>query len=57
MEFIKPGRQFDFMSKRRLFIGASLVLLLLSARRLALAESLTVTQIYKTSGRLPKSGQ
>jgi preprotein translocase subunit SecF len=31
MEFIKPGRQFDFMGKRWLFIGVSLVLLLLSA--------------------------
>src|SRR5690349_16551790 len=30
MEFIKPGRQFDFMSKRRYFIGASVLLLLLS---------------------------
>ncbi|MFT3772905.1 MAG: protein translocase subunit SecF [Minicystis sp.] len=30
MEFIKPGRQFDFMGKRRYFIGASLVLLVLS---------------------------
>lgn len=31
MEFIKPGRQFDFMSKRWLFIGVSAFLLLLSA--------------------------
>lgn len=31
MEFIKPGQQFDFMSKRWLFIGLSAVLLLLSA--------------------------
>ena len=31
MEFIKPGRQFDFMSKRWLFIGLSLLLLLASA--------------------------
>ena len=30
MEFIKPGRQFDFMGKRRYFIGASLILLILS---------------------------
>jgi preprotein translocase subunit SecF len=30
MEFIKPGRQFDFMSKRRYFIGGSVLLLLLS---------------------------
>ncbi|MBK9264099.1 MAG: protein translocase subunit SecF [Polyangiaceae bacterium] len=30
MEFIKPGRQFDFMSKRWHFIGLSAVLLLLS---------------------------
>ncbi|WP_437573034.1 protein translocase subunit SecF [Sorangium sp. So ce887] len=30
MELIKPGRQFDFMSKRWLFIGLSGVLLLLS---------------------------
>src|SRR5262245_27343257 len=30
MEFIKPGRQFDFMSKRWLFIGFSGLLLLLS---------------------------
>lgn len=30
MELIKPGRQFDFMSKRRYFIGFSLVLLILS---------------------------
>jgi preprotein translocase subunit SecF len=30
MEFIQHGRQFDFMSKRRYFIGASLLLLLLS---------------------------
>lgn len=30
MEIIKPGRQFDFMGKRRYFIGASLVLLVLS---------------------------
>jgi len=30
MEFIKPGRQFDFMGKRWLFMGLSLVLLLLS---------------------------
>lgn len=31
MEFIKPGQQFDFMSKRWLFIGVSAILLLLSA--------------------------
>src|SRR5262245_34977207 len=31
MEFIKPGQQFDFMSKRWLFIGFSAFLLLLSA--------------------------
>lgn len=31
MEFIKPGRQFDFMGKRWLFMGISFVLLLLSA--------------------------
>jgi preprotein translocase subunit SecF len=31
MELIKPGRQYDFMSKRWLFIGLSAVLLLLSA--------------------------
>lgn len=31
MEFIKPGRQFDFMSKRWLFMGISAVLLVLSA--------------------------
>ncbi len=31
MEFIKPGQQFDFMSKRWLFIGLSALLLLLSA--------------------------
>ena len=31
MEFIKPGRQFDFMGKRWLFIGISAVLLMLSA--------------------------
>ncbi|TKD05073.1 protein translocase subunit SecF [Polyangium fumosum] len=30
MEFIKPGRQFDFMSKRRYFIGGSVLLLVLS---------------------------
>jgi preprotein translocase subunit SecF len=30
MEFIKPGRQYDFMSKRWLFIGLSGILLLLS---------------------------
>ncbi len=30
MEFIKPGRQFDFMSKRRYFIGVSVLVLLLS---------------------------
>lgn len=30
MEFIKPGTQFDFMGKRWYFIGASIVLLLLS---------------------------
>ena len=30
MEFIKPGRQFDFMSKRWLFIGLSAILLTLS---------------------------
>lgn len=30
MELIKPGRQFDFMGKRRFFIGFSLLLLLLS---------------------------
>ncbi|MCC6553150.1 MAG: protein translocase subunit SecF [Polyangiaceae bacterium] len=30
MEFIKPGRQFDFMSKRWYFIGLSLLLLILS---------------------------
>jgi preprotein translocase subunit SecF len=30
MEFIKPGRQFDFMSKRWLFIGVSGVMLLLA---------------------------
>jgi preprotein translocase subunit SecF len=30
MEFIKPGRQFDFMSKRRYFVGGSVLLLLLS---------------------------
>ena len=30
MEFIKPGSHFDFMSKRRYFIGASLLLLVLS---------------------------
>ena len=30
MEFIKPGRQFDFMSYRWRFIGASLLLLILS---------------------------
>jgi preprotein translocase subunit SecF len=30
MEFIKPGQQFDFMSKRWLFIGLSALLLLLS---------------------------
>ena len=31
MEIIKPGRQFDFMRYRWLFIGASLFLLALSA--------------------------
>lgn len=31
MEFIKPGRQFDFMGKRWLFMGVSGLLLLLSA--------------------------
>jgi preprotein translocase subunit SecF len=31
MEFIKPGRQFDFMGKRWYFIGLSAVLLVLSA--------------------------
>jgi preprotein translocase subunit SecF len=31
MEFIKPGRQFDFMGKRWYFIGVSVVLLILSA--------------------------
>lgn len=31
MELIKPGRQYDFMSKRWIFIGFSLVLLALSA--------------------------
>lgn len=30
MEFIKPGRQYDFMSKRWLFIGLSAILLVLS---------------------------
>ena len=30
MEIIKPGRQFDFMGKRWLFIGLSLTLLALS---------------------------
>ena len=30
MEFIKPGRQFDFMGKRWIFIGLSLSLLVLS---------------------------
>jgi preprotein translocase subunit SecF len=30
VEFIKPGSQFDFMSKRRYFVGVSLVLLVLS---------------------------
>lgn len=30
MEFIKPGRQFDFMGKRRWFIGFSALLVLLS---------------------------
>jgi preprotein translocase subunit SecF len=30
VELVKPGRQFDFMSKRRYFIGASFVLLVLS---------------------------
>jgi preprotein translocase subunit SecF len=30
MEFIKPGRRFDFMSKRRYFVGGSVILLLLS---------------------------
>jgi preprotein translocase subunit SecF len=30
MEFIKPGRRFDFMSKRRYFVGGSVLLLLLS---------------------------
>jgi preprotein translocase subunit SecF len=30
MEFIKPGRQFDFMSRRRLFVGISLVAMALS---------------------------
>lgn len=30
MEFIKPGRQFDFMGKRWYFIGVSLALLILS---------------------------
>src|SRR5262245_3642947 len=30
MELIAPGRQFDFMSKRRWFIGASVILLVLS---------------------------
>ncbi len=30
MEFIKPGRQFDFMGKRWYFIGLSVVLLVLS---------------------------
>ncbi len=30
MEFIKPGRQFDFMGKRWYFIGASVILLVLS---------------------------
>src|SRR4051794_3956849 len=30
MEFIKPGRQFDFMGKRWYFIGLSLTLLILS---------------------------
>lgn len=31
MELIKPGRQYDFMSKRWIFIGFSLLLLVLSA--------------------------
>jgi preprotein translocase subunit SecF len=31
MEFIKPGRQFDFMGARWYFIGASLIVLLASA--------------------------
>ena len=31
MELIKPGRQFDFMRWRWHFIGASLVMLILSA--------------------------
>ena len=31
MELIKPGRHFDFMGKRRYFIGLSLLMLLLSA--------------------------
>lgn len=31
MEIIKPGRQFDFMSKRWLFLGISVTLLVLSA--------------------------
>lgn len=31
MEIIKPGREFDFMSKRWLFIGLSVTLLILSA--------------------------
>lgn len=30
MEFIKPGRQFDFMGKRWFFIGLSVILLILS---------------------------
>jgi preprotein translocase subunit SecF len=30
VELIKPGRQFDFMSKRRYFLGASVLLLVLS---------------------------
>ncbi len=31
MEIIKPGREFDFMGKRWLFIGLSVTLLILSA--------------------------
>ena len=30
MEFFKPGRYFDFMSSRKLFMGVSLVLCVLS---------------------------
>src|SRR5690349_12074806 len=30
MEFIKPGRRFDFMGKRRYFIGLSVLLVILS---------------------------